>query len=92
MLISSIFFIADSVVKGHFKILKSSILFNFVVEVVGTFGFLFKVFVFGRKKWTFLRIFDFLEASLPFTLRAVFLADLAADLAFLTILFLVFYI
>merc|ERR1719331_3187489 len=54
VLISSIFFIADSVVTGTLMILYLSMRGKCTVAFEGYFGVRFCVFVFGRKKCVFL--------------------------------------
>merc|ERR1712194_474877 len=64
VLISSIFFIADSVVTGHWMILYLSILFMRFTDFLGYLGSLGLTRVFGLKKCTFVRtFFTFLDTE-----------------------------
>merc|ERR1719221_163088 len=57
VLISSIFFMADSVVTGHWMILYLSLRSRLSTDRLGYFGALFEIRVFGRKKCTLVRTF-----------------------------------
>merc|ERR1719394_2216194 len=75
--ISSIFFIADSVVTGHLMILNLSILFLFSTDLFGYLGLRFVSWVFGRRKCTLVRTFftfrdtEALAAFVPFGASAI---------------------
>merc|ERR1719161_1321800 len=75
---SSIFFIADSVVSGNLMVRNLSMSGCFGTDVRGYIGLRACFNVFGRKKWTFLRIL------LCFFVIAFF-ATLAAVCAFATL-------
>merc|ERR1719223_971248 len=64
VLISSIFFMADSVVTGHLRMRYLSILFIWNTDFFGALGSRALVRVFGRKKCTLVRTLRFLAASL----------------------------
>merc|ERR1712194_911265 len=65
VLISSIFFMADSVVTGHWMILYLSILFMRFTDFLGYLGSLGFTRVLGLKKCTFVRTFlTFLDTEL----------------------------
>merc|ERR1719174_731277 len=79
VLISSIFFIADSVVKGHLIMEYLSILFLLATDLTGHFGFRRIFRVFGRRKCTLVRTFFTLRETEDFTALATLPAFLAAD-------------
>merc|ERR1719446_654829 len=76
VLISSIFFMADSVVRGHFMIAYLSILFRRCTDFRGYFGSRLLMSVLGKKKCTFVRTLDFFRLMLCFTALATFPAFL----------------
>merc|ERR1719422_3014086 len=79
---SSIFFMADSVVRGYLiKRYWSSLLVLFTL-LRGYFGFLFSLSVLGRLKWTDVLIFRLFLSCFPRT--TVFFALKALSLAFTT--------
>merc|ERR1719436_2210022 len=80
VLISSIFFIADSVVTGHWMTRYLSILSRRSTDLRGYFGSRFLMRVLGRKKWTLVRFFEVFLVTTCFTALAVLLAFLAAFL------------
>ena len=79
VLLSSIFFIADSVVRGCLTMANWSSLFILGADLFGNIGFLASLSVFGRWKCTDVRIFFFCLACGPF--RTAFLAFKAEALA-----------
>merc|ERR1711917_204387 len=78
VLLSSIFFMADSVVNGCLIVENWSSLGEAADDLVGHFGFLANLRVFGLLKWTEVLIFFFLKLFLP--LRAALAAVLALDI------------
>ena len=68
VLLSSIFFIADSVVKGCLIILWASIRFLEATDFLGYLGFLAGLKVFGLLKWTEVRTFLTLVPWVPLTI------------------------
>ena len=90
VLLSSIFFIAASVVSGCFIIAYWS---NFVflgADLLGYFGFLFFLNVFGRLNITEVRTFFLRVVRVPFS--TAFLAFRAADFALVVDAILTYYI
>ena len=79
VLLSSIFFIAASVVSGCFMIAYWSNLFFLGADLLGYFGFLFFLNVFGRLNTTEVRTFFLSVVRVPFS--TAFLAFKAADFA-----------
>ncbi len=79
VLLSSIFFIADSVVKGYLMIAHWSSLFTAGMDFRGYLGERAGRWVCGRWKWTFLRTFLLTFVDVPF--RTAFLAFRATALA-----------
>ena len=75
VLLSSIFFIADSVVSGCLMIVNWSSLFVRGIDTRGYFGCRGNFSVFGRWNWTDVRTFRFAVDFTP--LRTAFLALLA---------------
>merc|ERR1719444_732959 len=67
VLISSIFFMADSVVTGHWMILYLSLRSRLSTDRRGYFGSRFLIRVFGRKKCTLVRTFRCFLATEPLT-------------------------
>merc|ERR1719281_1244682 len=67
VLISSIFFIADSVVKGLLMMANLSILSSLFTDFRGYFGSRFLISVLGRKKWMLRRFLDCFRATDCFT-------------------------
>merc|ERR1719517_374570 len=74
VLISSIFFMADSVVTGHWMILYLSINGRLSTDLRGYFGSRFLIRVFGLKKCMFVRTFF----ALSFACWACFFGAMAA--------------
>merc|ERR1719444_710529 len=70
VLISSIFFMADSVVTGHWMILYLSFRSRLSTDRLGYFGSRFLIKVLGRKKCTFVRTFLCFLATEPLTALA----------------------
>merc|ERR1719444_550522 len=74
VLISSIFFMADSVVTGHWMMRYLSFLSRLATDLMGYLGSRFLVRVFGRKKCTFVRTLRCFLATEAFTALAVLAA------------------
>merc|ERR1719383_671779 len=74
VLISSIFFIADSVVSGYLMVRYLSNLTSFGTDLFGALGLRGVMRVFGRKKCTFVRTFLAFFVTPPLTPAAVFFA------------------
>merc|ERR1719223_1609492 len=72
VLISSIFFMADSVVTGHWIMRYLSILSRHSVDLRGYFGSRGFWRVFGRKKWTDVRTLRTLRVTAPLTALETF--------------------
>merc|ERR1719382_1263092 len=81
VLISSIFFMADSVVTGHWMILYLSISGRLSTDRRGYFGSRFLISVFGLKKCTLVRTFFAFRDTEPFTAFATFPACFAPSFA-----------
>merc|ERR1719254_214591 len=67
VLISSIFFMADSVVTGHWMMRYLSIRSRVSTDFIGYFGSRFLIKVFGLKKCTLVRVFFTFLVTAPFT-------------------------
>merc|ERR1719401_185043 len=80
VLISSLFFIADSVVTGHVMMRYLSFRPRVSTDFRGYFGSRFLMSVFGRKKCTFVLTFLTFRETAPFTAFAT-LAALSAPAA-----------
>merc|ERR1719424_1232325 len=74
VLISSIFFIADSVVSGYLMIEYLSSFVRPATDLRGYFGSRFLIKVLGKKKWTFRRFLELLREMVCFTAFAVLFA------------------